>query len=212
MTMTLAGTDLVDVTALDARWIVDVRYATTDNFTGQQLYPVSRCLLRTEVAAKLQKAQAWIDAHHAGHTFILKDCYRPESVQRRMWEIVRNTPQRKYVADPSSATGSVHNYGAAVDLTLAGADRKELDMGTPYDFFGELAEPQHEERLVREGKLTAAQVANRRILRDGMVKGGGFLSLKHEWWHFDALQGNALRAKYQKMDVPLEAVLADGKR
>lgn len=197
--------DLVDVKKLEPRFVLDIKYATTDNFTKRQLYPVARCLLRPEVAEMLLRAQRWLDSHHPGHVFMLKDCYRPEHLQRVMWEVVAGTPQQGYVANPGSKTGSVHNYGAAVDLTLV-HDSAELDMGTPYDYFGKLAEPRHEEQLVRDGKLLREHVDNRKMLRDAMVLGGGFLPLTHEWWHFDALRGAALRRKYSKLDIPLEAV------
>ncbi len=200
----LGAADLVDVTTLNPRFGIDIKYATTDNFTGRQLYPVGRCLLRREVALGAQKAQAFLDAQHAGYVLLFKDCYRPLHVQHIMWEVVKDTPKQSYVANPHRKVGSVHNYGAAVDLTLAGPDGKEVDMGTPYDHLGILAEPRHEERFVKEGKLTAAQVLNRRRLRDAMVQ-GGFKTIANEWWHFDWLQGAELRARYEKLDVPLDA-------
>jgi zinc D-Ala-D-Ala dipeptidase len=201
---TAPAPDLVDVTTLDTRFTIDIKYATTDNFTGKQLYPVARCLLRKEVGAMVVRAQQWLDAQHPGYVFLFKDCYRPERIQYVMWEAVKGTPKQSYVKDPSSKTGSVHNYGAAVDITLR-KDGAEVDMGTPYDFFGELAEPRHEERFVKGGKLSPAQVTARHILRDALVQ-AGFHPLPNEWWHFDAWKGAALTARYQKLDIPLEAV------
>jgi zinc D-Ala-D-Ala dipeptidase len=200
----LSSPTLVDVMKLEPRFVLDIRYATTDNFTGKQLYPVARCLLRPEVADKLLVAQKWLDEHERGHVLMLKDCYRPASIQRVLFDAVKGTAKQSYVMNPDSKTGSVHNYGAAVDLTLA-KDGRELDMGTAYDHLGVLAEPRHEERFVAEGKLTRAQVAARHVLRDAMVA-AGFRPLSNEWWHFDALQGAALRARYNKLDIPLEAV------
>ena len=136
---------------------------------------------------------------------MLKDCYRPLAAQRRMWELVRATPKRRYVANPDSPTGSVHCRGAAVDVTVRGADGRELDMGTPYDFLGPLAEVRLEEEMVRAGKLTRTQVENRRLLRAAMREGGGFLATAREWWHFDALRGQALWARYPPLDRPLGA-------
>jgi len=197
--------DLVDVTRLEPRFILDIRYATTDNFTGQRLYPVARCLLRAPVAAQLVAAQRWLDAHHPGAVLMLKDCYRPAHIQKRMWEAVQGTKKALYVASPDKKIGSVHNYGAAVDVTLAEGGQ-ELDLGTPYDYFGTLAELRHEDRYLAEGKLTVAQVERRRLLRAAMVEGGGFKTIISEWWHFDALQGGELARRYRKLDVPLEAV------
>jgi D-alanyl-D-alanine dipeptidase len=90
-----------------------------------------------------------------------------------------------------------------VDLTLS-KDGKEVDMGTPYDHLGTLSEPRHEERFLAEGKLTAAHVQSRRILRDAMTKGGAFRMIRNEWWHFDAYQGEALRSRYAPLDIPLD--------
>lgn len=193
---------LVDVTTVDSRFKLDIKYATADNFMGKVLYPAARCLLRPEVAESLRKAQAFLDERHPGYTLLLKDCYRPHSVQKAMWEVVKGTPKESYVANPEA--GSVHNFGAAVDLTLADANGAEVDMGTPYDFFGREAQPRHEAALVAEGKLSKDQVSHRRALRDAMVKGGGFLSIPNEWWHFDRVRGKALRARYRILDVPLE--------
>lgn len=198
------GDELVDATAIEPRWKLDVRYATTDNFTGQVLYPVARCVLRREVAEMLKKAQGYLDQKHPGYVFRLKDCYRPRSVQVRMWNVVKGTPSQGYVANPHGATGSVHNYGAAVDLTLNGPDGEEVDMGTPYDSFQRLAQPRYEDEYLRAGKLSEQQVVHRRILRSAM-RHAGFRPIRNEWWHFDAFQGRALRARYSIMDIPLNA-------
>jgi len=197
--------DLVDVSRLEPRLVLDLRYATADNFTGKQLYPVARCLLRAPVAAQLVAAQRWLDAHHPGTLLMLKDCYRPAHVQRQMWEAVQGTRKALYVGNPDKKIGSVHTFGAAVDVTLAEGGH-ELDLGTPHDYFGTLAELRHEDRYLAEGKLTQAQVDRRRLLRRAMVEGGGFKTIISEWWHFDAVQGADLVQRYRKLDVPLESV------
>lgn len=198
--------DLIDVAKIDTRWVIDIRYATADNFTKTKLYPVARCVLRKEVAEMLNAAQKYLDAHHKKNFLMLKDCYRPERVQFLMWEVVKNTPMQGYVADPNSQNGSVHNYGAAVDLTLVDENGKELDMGTEYDHLGPLAEPRLEEKYLAEKKLNQMQIANRHLLRDAMVEGGHFKAISNEWWHFDALQGGELRKKFRKLDVPLQDI------
>ncbi|MEZ4271028.1 MAG: M15 family metallopeptidase [Myxococcota bacterium] len=195
---------LVDVRRLDARFLFDIKYATQDNFTGKQLYPIAKCLLLPEVGQMVVKAQAYLDTHHMGYVLMFKDCYRPHHIQRLMWDVVKGTPQQSYVANPHSQTGSVHNYGAAVDLTLATLHGQEVDMGTPYDTFDALAQPRYEDKFLNEGKLSAKQVEHRRILRSAMVKGGGFKMIRNEWWHFDAWQGDTLRRRYKILDVPLE--------
>ena len=100
-----------------------------------------------------------------------------------MWEIVKDTPEKIYVANPKS--GSIHNYGSAVDLTVVDEKGVPLDMGTPYDFFGDLAQPKYENKFLKEGKLTQKQIENRKILRKSM-ENAGFKNISNEWWHFDA--------------------------
>lgn len=196
---------LVDVSKLHPSFILDVRYATAENFFGKKVYPVARCLLRPGPAEKLVNAQKWLEKNHPGLRLMLKDCYRPASIQFVLWDAVKGTPQSKYVANPYSRTGSIHSYGAAVDLTLADAAGKELDMGTPYDHLGELAEPRKEKKFLAEGKLTQAQVDNRLILRTAM-KQAGFKTIPNEWWHFNDGTHEEVRARYEKLDVPLTAV------
>jgi zinc D-Ala-D-Ala dipeptidase len=208
--LTAVATDpvLVDVTKLDKRFTIDIDYATPDNFTGQQLYPVARCLLRPDAADKVVAAQRYLDTHHPGYVLIFKDCYRPRRVQRVMWDAVVGTEQQRYVANPNGKTGSVHNYGCAVDVTLMDPEGREVDMGTAYDAFEKRAQPRYEERFLASGDLTAEQVAARRILRAAMVKGGGFEMIRSEWWHFNALSPSTLRAKYDILDIPLDKVKA----
>lgn len=197
---------LVDVARLDERFRLDIKYATEDNFFGKKVYAHARCLLRPEVAQSVVKAQQWLDANHAGYVLLFKDCYRPNHVQHVLWDAVKGTSKAAYVANPHTKTGSIHSYGAAVDLTLVNAKGEEVDMGTPYDHLGKLAEPRHEARFLREGKLTKTQVANRRILRDAMTKGGGFVIIRNEWWHFNAAPSKQIRAKYERLDIPFDAV------
>ena len=197
------GTELVDVASLDPRFVIDMMYARQDNFTGHVIYPVARCLLRPEVGQMLVQAQKYLDAHHPGYVMMIKDAYRPVHVQWMLWNVVKDTSMRDYVADPNSKVGSVHNYGAAVDLTLIDASKHEVDMGTIVDYLGDLAEPRYEERFVKEGKLTQVQVANRHMLRDAMLH-AGFKTIPNEWWHFDALSKDDLIKTYTKLDIPLE--------
>ena len=136
-----AEVPLVDVTQQDPRLRLDLRYATPDNIAHTPLYALARCLLRDEVAARLHQAQEHLSKRKPGFVLLLKDCYRPVSAQRRLFDAVKGTGQQGYVADPNGPVGSVHTYGAAVDLTIADAGGHELDMGTPYDFLGALAQP-----------------------------------------------------------------------
>lgn len=166
-----ASRSLVDLGALDRRIVVDIRYATADNFTKTVLYPSARCRLRRSVAARLRLVQS--DLAERGLGLKVWDCYRPLSVQRKLWALV---PDPRYVADP--AKGSRHNRGAAVDVTLIDASGRELEMPTGYDDFSEKA---HRDW---DGASPSAK-RNREILERAMRE-RGFEGLPTEWWHFDA--------------------------
>jgi D-alanyl-D-alanine dipeptidase len=161
--------EFVDVAALDATIRLDIRYATTDNFTKKQIYDCPRCLLRPVVARALVKAHRALQAR--GYGLKMYDCYRPRPYQQRLWNAV---PDANYVTPPSK--GSMHSRGAAVDLTVVDAQGKELDMGTAYDFFGREA---HTDYVALPPKV----LANRRLLRETM-KAAGFDGIRTEWWHF----------------------------
>ena len=162
--------DLVDVQRMIPGIVLDIRYATTNNFTGQKLYPVARCCLRREAAQNLKAVQE--ELHGMGLGLKVFDGYRPLSVQKKMWAIY---PNPGYVADP--AKGSRHNRGAAVDLTLVRLDGTELPMPTPFDDFTEKA---HRSYL----DLPAEVIKNRELLEQVMEK-HHFRGLSTEWWHFD---------------------------
>ncbi len=166
-----AADRLVDVTRLAAGIRVELRYATANNFTKHVIYPASaRCYLRAPVAARLAEVQRALQAQGLG--LKVYDCYRPRSAQKTLWDIV---PDERYVASPQ--TGSRHNRGAAVDLTLVDKDGRELPMPTPYDDFTVKAHRDYK-------ALPAAALRNRQLLQDAMA-GRGFIPLPTEWWHFD---------------------------
>ncbi|RYF09142.1 MAG: peptidase M15D vanX D-ala-D-ala dipeptidase [Deltaproteobacteria bacterium] len=198
-----AAQPLVDAQAADPRLRLDMVYATAQNFVGERLYAEARCFLRPQVVAQLRRAQDRLVAQAPGLHLLLKDCYRPLSVQRRMWQAVRGTARAPYVANPQHPHGSVHTYGAAVDVTLCDARGQELDMGTSHDYLGPLAEPQLEDHYLRTGQLGRKQLRHRQQLRAAMLDGGNFRPIRREWWHFDALQGDTLRRSYARLDVSL---------
>ena len=161
---------LVDITTLDSTLVLDIRYATTNNFTEQQMYDCGKCYLREPVAELL--VQAHQEFKEMGYRIKLFDCYRPRPIQYRLWEVV---PDARYVARPW--VGSVHNRGGAVDLTLIDEQGKELDMGTDYDFFGERAHQDFTD-------LPEAVLQNRTVLKEVLHK-YSFSPIRTEWWHFD---------------------------
>ena len=197
---------LVDIRTLDKDIIVQLKYTTADNFMKVDAYgDLEKCYLRPEAAKMLEQAQQILKKENPGLTLLVFDCVRPRSIQRKMWDLVKGSNLQQYVADPEK--GSIHNYGAAVDLTIADESGKEknmgtpylggvqLDMGTPFDFFGELAQPRLEEKFLKEKKLTEEQIKNRKILRKAMEK-AGFIQLQIEWWHFNAFPSSVIKEKY----------------
>jgi len=175
--------DLVDVTTQIPDAVLDIRYATTNNFTGAVLYPQARCKLRRAVLARLVVAAD--DLRRQDRRLLVWDCYRPHSVQFELWKRV---PDPRCVADPK--LGSRHNHGAAVDVALVAADGSAVVLPTPYDDFTEAAHRDH--------ALAGDDGAEARRLEAAMTK-AGFIGLPTEWWHFDAPDAT----KYPISDDPL---------
>ena len=191
----LIGQGLVNVLDLDSSLVIDVKYATSANFMGRVLYKdYDQCYLQPEAALKLKKAHDILKKNHPSLRFVLFDCVRPRSVQVEMWDLVKGTDQQQYVASPKS--GSIHNFGAAVDLSITHLDTGLVDMGTPYDFFGKEAQPRYEDAYVQEGILRHEHVTNRRILRAAMLE-AGFSGILSEWWHFNAFPNEYVKSTFQ---------------
>jgi D-alanyl-D-alanine dipeptidase len=185
---------LVDAATIVLELQVDLRYATSDNFLHEPIYgDLRQCFLNRDAATMLATAQSALRDAHPELRLRVYDCARPQFVQEQMWKLVAGTPEQGYVADP--ARRSIHNFGCAVDLTVADVKGQALDMGTPYDFFGDLAGPSHEERFLAEGRLTPTQVANRLILRDAMTQ-AKWRTIGNEWWHFDCAPQKDARRRY----------------
>ncbi|MFC3879084.1 M15 family metallopeptidase [Algoriphagus namhaensis] len=177
---------------------VDLKYSTTDNFFGQDVYgDLTRAYLQAEVAERLKKAQELLKEVSEDYTLLVYDGVRPASVQQILWDNLDKPDSVKplYVADPK--VGSLHNFGVAVDLTIYDlAADSTLDMGTTYDFFGYAAYPDREKQMLQEGVISAHQVANRQILRKVMT-GAGFTGIGSEWWHFNAYSRKEAGDKFE---------------
>ncbi|QHT68721.1 M15 family metallopeptidase [Rhodocytophaga rosea] len=166
----LPDSSFVELLTVDSTFVLDMKYATPDNFLKSKVYDCDKCLLRVKVAKALAKAQkAFADQ---GYRIKLFDCYRPLDVQKRMWALM---PDKRYVGNPYQ-NGSVHNKGAAVDLTLVDAEGKEVDMGTSFDHFGREAHHAYT-------NLPQETLQNRKLLKQGM-ESAGFLPITSEWWHY----------------------------
>ena len=196
--------DMVDVSRLNTSILVQLVYSTPDNFLNSDVYgDLETCYLRREVAEMLNRAQMILEQKRKGYKLILYDCLRPRSVQYDMWRLVKGTEQEDYVADP--AKGSIHNFGAAVDVSIVDSGGSLLDMGTPFDYFGELAQPRYEERFLQEGTLTQEQLNNRKQLRD-VMREAGFRGIQDEWWHFNGFPLEEVKRRYAIVEFLLPRV------
>ena len=177
--------DLVNVRDLDSSIRVDLQYADTSNFLKQNLYDGLRnAYLNCEAALKLANAQSFLKELHPEYSLIIFDAARPLHIQQLMWDSLKLHPDLKfnYLAPPYQ--NSLHNYGCAVDLSIM--DTKTgtlLDMGTPYDFFGKLAQPINEQIYLKSGALSKEAYENRLLLRKVMQR-AALNPINSEWWHF----------------------------
>lgn len=166
--------------------VMDIRYATTNNFTGEVIYASSRAFVRKPVASAIRKIQDSLKPYGLG--LKIYDAYRPYSATLRFFKVY---PDTNFVANPRY--GSRHNRGCAVDLTLV--DRvtgKELSMPTPFDDFTPQAHSAYSD-------LPDLVMANRKFLFD-MMACFGFKPISTEWWHFDFTGWE----KYPLMDLSFE--------
>ncbi len=188
---------LVDILSVDSSIQVDLKYATNDNFMKHQLYfNIERAYLQKDVAERLTKAQTLLKSLHPKYSLLVYDAARPVEVQQRMWDALDSIPVNKrirFVSNPKNH--SLHNYGAAVDLTIIDEQGNPLDMGAGYDDIREIAYPRLEKEFLDKGELTAKQIENRMLLRKVMSH-GGFTVLPTEWWHFNACDRATAKAKY----------------
>ncbi|MCW3102012.1 MAG: peptidase vanX D-ala-D-ala dipeptidase [Bacteroidetes bacterium] len=193
----LIAAGLVEIASADSSISVDLKYSSCDNFLFADMYgDLEKCYLQPDVALKLKKAQELLKEKYPYYSLIVFDGVRPRSIQARMWDTIAVPAyeRSKYVSNPQN--GSLHNFGAAVDLSIIDENGILLDMGTPYDFFGELAYPREEQRMIREGRLTHKQLFNREILREAM-QAAGFTGITTEWWHFNSCSRNEAVLKYK---------------
>jgi D-alanyl-D-alanine dipeptidase len=189
---------LQEVTSQVPGVLVELKYATSDNFMKKDVYGcLTHAYLQKETMAKLKQAQESLEKVHPGYHLLIYDAARPLSKQWELWNTLTEYPPEKrstYVADPKEH--SIHNYGSAIDLTVADEKGKPLEMGTKYDYFGEMAYPKEEIRLIKEGKLSPKALENRLILRSAM-KQAGFMPIEYEWWHFNAFSRKEAKEKFQ---------------
>ncbi len=175
--------------------LIDLKYASIDNFMGENLYGDFKSAYLHKVAAeKLELALTALAESHPGYGLLIYDALRPRSIQRLLWERVVGTPNQQYIGNPDR--GSMHNFGFAVDLTIVDEKHVPLDMGAGFDDFRPISHPALEEQHLKTGELTSMQLKNRKWLRSIMSK-SGFSPISHEWWHFEAMDRVEVRHLYQ---------------
>lgn len=185
---------LVDIQSLDDEIEVLLKYATEDNFVGQNMYGTLRnAFFRPHFAKKIVEAQRLLRERHPNYSLLIYDAARPLSVQKRMRKAVEGTPLTAYVAD--GARGGRHNYGVAVDLTIIDDNGQILDMGAPFDYFGREAwigtdknttlasYKAYVEWQRKEGIISDEAARNRTLLLE-IMDAVGLRPYAKEWWHY----------------------------
>jgi D-alanyl-D-alanine dipeptidase len=171
----VADTLLVDVQSLDPTIVVDLRYATANNFTGAPLpgYQANRAYLRREAAAALSSVQR--DLRPRGLALKIFDAYRPVRATLAMVDWTERVHRADLLRDGYIASRSRHNLGLAIDLTLIDlVTGQELEMGTPFDTFSAAA---------HTANASGLSAVNRQRLKAAM-EAEGFQNYDQEWWHY----------------------------
>ncbi|HEY9046672.1 MAG TPA: M15 family metallopeptidase [Ohtaekwangia sp.] len=182
--------ELIDLEKFIPGIVLDIRYATTNNFTGEKIYNMAKAYARKPVAEALQRAQAELQKKGLG--IKIYDAYRPYKATVRFYEVYKDTT---YVASPYR--GSRHNRGCAIDMTLIDLKTgKELKMPTGYDSFQKEAWP--------SSPVSDPEVKKNRTLIIDVMKKQGFKVNSSEWWHYDFIGWK----NYEVLDIDFEE-LAD---
>ncbi len=209
--------NLVDITTLDSSICVDLKYSSTDNFMGVDMYGnLDKAYLERDFANRVVKAQRILQERHPEYTLLIYDAARPISVQRAMRKSVEGTEFERFVAD--GTRGGRHNYGVAVDLTIATLDGIPLDMGAGFDDFTVAASvkgtPDNADPRTRtldiyhnyvnamaERGVISHEAAHNRMLLIEVMHAAGLYPYRNEWWHFeDIMSISATREQYKLLD------------
>lgn len=198
--LSYAGQDsnMVEITHLKGVRM-DLRYATFDNVTGHDLYcGIQRAFLHRDALPKLKRAISLLQKEMPGAMFVVYDASRPIYAQEALRKTVRGTPYSTFVASPGK--GGMHNFGLAIDMTIADSAGTPMDMGTEFDSFERCAGSVGEEDALASGRLTQKQVDNRNFFR-AIMKQSGWTPLNSEWWHFNAFPSKYVREHYTKFEL-----------
>jgi D-alanyl-D-alanine dipeptidase len=208
---------LVNIKDLDKTIIVDLKYSSEDNFVGEDMYgELGDAYFEKEFADRVAHAQRILQSRHPVYTLLIYDAARPISVQRYMHQLVQGTEFEDFVAD--GTRGGRHNYGVAVDLTIATLDGIPLDMGAGFDDFTEAASVKgtadssdpatrtvkvyrdYINNLAKRGVISREAAANRILLIEVMHE-AGLYPYRLEWWHYEEIMSiQDTRKRYKLLD------------
>lgn len=208
---------LVNIQDLDNTILVELKYSTEDNFVGVDMYgSLNDAYFEAEFAKRIVRANKILISRYPDYRLLIYDAARPISVQRAMRKCVEGTPLESFVADGTK--GGRHNYGVAIDLTIATADGTPLDMGTPFDDLTAASSVkgtsdtdvastrtpevyrQYCNELAKEGVISYEAAKNRVLLIEIMHE-VGLVPYRREWWHFEELMSmSKTRSTYKILD------------
>lgn len=191
---------LVDIQEIDPTIAVALVYATPNNFVGKVLYAdLNKAFVLPQLAQKVAAVQANLHELHPDWNLLILDAARPLKVQYEMFHLVAGTSKNIYVANPLHGPG-MHNYGAAVDVTIVDANGNWIDMGTEFDHFGPESHIEKEDQLLSQGSISPEAYANRRMLRQ-LMRQQGLIALPSEWWHFNLMSVDQARKQLKVIDI-----------
>lgn len=175
--------DFVKVQTYIPDVVVELRYATENNFTNQQIYEFSDAWLRYGTVKKLMLVQE--ELRQYGYRLKIWDGFRPPAAQFKLWEVC---PDPTYVSNPNNGFSS-HSRGNTVDVTLVHEDGTELSMPTGFDDFSGLAD--------RDYSDCGAEAAANALLLERIMEKHGFKPYYGEWWHFTDTQSYAVEQTFE---------------
>lgn len=189
---------LVNVRSLDSSIKIDLKYSDTNNFLKTDFYKsLNKVFLNCDAAINLCNAQFFLKEINPNYSLLVFDATRPSHIQKWMWDSLKMSNYEKfnYLSPPYET--SLHNYGCAVDLTILDLKTKKvLDMGTEFDSFNKLSQPQNETLYLKRGLLSQEAYVNRILLRSIMQR-ANFKPIRSEWWHFSICTKDEALAKYK---------------
>lgn len=208
---------MVNIQDLDPEILVELKYSTEDNFVGKDMYQdLESAYLEKEFASRVVLAQKILKQRNPNYTILIYDAARPISTQRTMHKMVEGTELERFVAD--GTRGGRHNFGVAVDLTIATIDGTSLDMGAGFDDFTEAASvkgtpdtsdpstrtmevyKRYAEELVAKSVITRESANNRILLLEVMLE-AELYPYRREWWHYeDIMPMSSVRSNYRLLD------------